>query len=188
LANEGAVAVKTRASRRDLPPAYFLTFRTYGTWLAGDARGWNSRRRQPDNGRAEHPSSALERQQRSLLAAPPLTLGDQQRAIVDATIREVCQHRDWTLHALNVRTNHVHLVIGTPTRPEPVLLALKAWCTRRLVELGAIPRDRAVWSRHGSTSYLWSADAIERACQYVDEAQEGELWDLRHRPDLPDQP
>ena len=129
----------------------------------------------------------MERQQRALLAAPPLTLSEQQRGIVDATIREVCKYRGWPLHALNVRTNHVHAVLGAASKPEPILRTLKAWGSRRLAEQGAIPPGRPVWSRHGSTQYLWTQAAIELACQYVNEAQGGELWRLRHEPDPRDQ-
>lgn len=45
------------------------------------------------------------------MAEPAITLDPQQRELVDDTIRCHCEIRHWSLHALNVRTNHVHVVI-----------------------------------------------------------------------------
>ncbi|MEO9255836.1 MAG: hypothetical protein ABI305_09860, partial [Tepidiformaceae bacterium] len=43
---------------------------------------------------------------RASMKSPPLTLNDTQRSCVDAAVRVVCEHRDWALLAINVRTNH----------------------------------------------------------------------------------
>ena len=56
------------------------------------------------------------------------------RNIVERTIREVILYRGWSLHGLNVRTNHVHLVVTADRAPEIVMEQLKAWCSRRLSE------------------------------------------------------
>lgn len=98
-----------------------------------------------------------------------------QREVVEAAIRDVCAHRGWTLHALNVRTNHVHLVVSAGVTPEHVMTSLKAWSTRRLREAGLVTEGIKPWSRHGSTRYLWRGDQIEAACSYVLDAQGGDL-------------
>jgi len=36
----------------------------------------------------------------------------QLRGAVESASRDVCHHKEWTLEALNVRTNHVHAVVG----------------------------------------------------------------------------
>ena len=99
------------------------------------------------------------------LARSPFVLETASREVIDTAIRDVCVHRGWTLHALNVRTNHVHLVVSTGSTPEQMMTSLKAWCTRRLRQAGLIPEGIKPWSRHGSTRYLWQIHEIEAACQ-----------------------
>ena len=100
-----------------------------------------------------------------------IVLDEPRRIVVHQTIVAVAEHRDWTLHAINVRTNHVHVVIGAPETPERVMNALKSWSTRRMVEAGVLPAKTRAWVRHGSTRYLWKPDQVQAACEYVCERQ-----------------
>lgn len=69
------------------------------------------------------------------MTEPELTLDTRQRDIVERTIAEQCRIRVWRLHAVNCRTQHVHVVVTAPNRdPEVVMDQFKAWCTRRLKE------------------------------------------------------
>jgi REP element-mobilizing transposase RayT len=97
----------------------------------------------------------------------PVTLDPQQRLVVHRTMMTVCEARRWPSHAINVRTNHVHIVVSGPGAPEPMMNALKSWSTRRLREDRLVPRDHRIWSRHGSTRYLWNRHAVDAACAYV---------------------
>ncbi|MGE3781017.1 MAG: hypothetical protein AB7F89_27760 [Pirellulaceae bacterium] len=45
-------------------------------------------------------------------------------------------HRGWAVHALNVRPNHVHVVVEGPEHPKAVMSTLKAWATCQLREGG----------------------------------------------------
>ena len=58
---------------------------------------------------------------------PIIELGPEQRALVERTITETCDLRRWELFAINVRTNHVHLVVSGGEPPERMMNALKAW-------------------------------------------------------------
>ena len=120
------------------PLAYFITFRCYGTWLPGDERGWTDRPVSAHDVplRSHHPG--LHPVAEEAMAESPFVLDGPRRGIVDAAIRDVCAHRGWTLHALNVRTNHVHLVVTADSAPEQVMTTLKAWSTRRLREAGLV--------------------------------------------------
>ncbi len=89
------------------------------------------------------------------------------REAVEAAIRETCAVRGWMLLALNVRTNHVHLVVVTDVPPERAMTSLKAWATRRLREAGPAHSHYRVWSSHGSTRHLPSEAAVEAAVNYV---------------------
>ena len=71
--------------------------------------------------------------------------------------------------ALNVRTNHVHVVVSGQCTPELIMNTLKSWATRRLRQDKLVPNEHRTWSRHGSTRYLWDSRALAAACTYVRE-------------------
>ena len=155
------------------PLAYFITFRTYGTWLQGDARGWTVAGDQPGAPlHAPHRGFAGDAHRR--MRDGPFVLDTAGRQAVERSMRETCALCDWDVFALNVRPNHVHIVLRTPGEtPEPVMTALKRWATRALRAAGMVGADRPVWSRHGSTKYLWTERAIEDTAAYVLYGQDG---------------
>jgi len=149
------------------PLAYFISFRTYGTWLHGDER-WSVNRKQNKYGTPRiAPNPRLQCAELKLLKHKPVTLDAYQRPVVEKAIREVCQHRGYKLLAVNVRTNHVHTVVSAQLKPEPILQAFQAYATRKLREAGLLSRDVKPWARHGSTPYLWKEKHVERAIEYV---------------------
>jgi REP element-mobilizing transposase RayT len=154
---------------------YLLTFTTYGTRLHGDNRGTvdrsHSRPGQPLAGR--DPDRAMK--EFLLMRFAPMVLDAARRAIVTATVREVCRHRDWSLLALNVRTNHIHAVVAGLASPEKMMNDLKAYSTRRLVEAHECEPGHRVWTRHGSLRQLSTPRAVEAACRYVCEGQGEDL-------------
>ncbi|MBX3727991.1 MAG: transposase [Candidatus Sumerlaeia bacterium] len=156
----------------DGPCAYFISFRTYGTWLHGDERGSTDRRSSRYGAPLLPPNPRFERLRRGRLTQPPTLLGHGARMCVERAIRETCTHRTWRLHALSVRSNHVHVVLTAPEqKPEPVMGSLKAWATRRLRQAGHFDTAVRIWSHHGSTRYLWNEADILSCCEYVLECQ-----------------
>jgi len=93
--------------------AYLITFRCYGTWLHGDERGAVGRRKSNHFGgpRISPNQVLLEIDQRSAKASS-FELGTAERTVVEKAIEKVCEVRAYHLYALNVRTNHVHLVVS----------------------------------------------------------------------------
>ena len=73
---------------------------------------------------------------------------------------------------VNARTNHIHVVVSAPCKPEPVLNALKANATRKLREIGFC-RDQSPWAERGSKKYLWTEQDVIAAVVYV-EYEQGE--------------
>jgi len=69
---------------------------------------------------------------------------------------------------LNVRTNHVHVVVTADIVPEEVLRQLKAWCARFL---NADSGRRTWWTEHGSTRWLNTQETFKRAIEYVSSYQ-----------------
>ena len=152
------------------PLAYLITFTTYGTWLHGDDRGSVDRSHNRPGAPVIPGFGERVERVKNLLPYPAFSLTARHRGVVKQTIETVCSHRGWHLHALHVRTNHVHLVVTAPVCPEKVLNALKSWSTRRLRESRLVER-RPLWTRHGSTRYLWKSHQVTRACRYVVEGQ-----------------
>lgn len=160
------------------PQAYFITFRPYGTWLHGDAKGSVDRDHNAWGTPMLPPDSRHLNQRAGLLKHPPMTLDAEHRFVVDRTLREVCAHRAWRLHALHVRTTHVHVVVTARGDPEKVMADLKAYATRRLREAGLIDESAETWSHHGSTKYLTTDDGFADAVHYVLHEQ-GEPLEMR---------
>ena len=151
----------------DTPLAYFLSFRTYGTWLHGDARGSSDRFHNAYGSPFLPANNRWKSYKQQLLKAKPLILNTARRPIVEESIRETCRIRKWSLYAVNVRTNHVHVVVAALKDPELVLNAFKANATRRLREEGLWGYPFSPWAFKGSKRRLWNERSVERAINYV---------------------
>jgi hypothetical protein len=110
-------------SRTD-PLAYFITFRTYGTWLHGDERGSTDRYANGFGAPQLAPNAVRESWARRKMRAQPVALDDQRRRLVAAALVEACERRAWVLMALAVQSNHVHVVVAAPVEPELAMRAL----------------------------------------------------------------
>lgn len=114
--------------------AYHIVWTTYGTWLPGDVRGWVKK----GEWVVQAPDPARERHTRERMVEEPVFLTDEQRAIVERTIGDHCRIRGWTLHAVNARRNHVHVVVLADRGALEVRDQLKAWCSRRLSDAAGL--------------------------------------------------
>jgi REP element-mobilizing transposase RayT len=149
-----------------LPLGYHLIFRPYATWLPGDARDWN---RHGDRvGSKRSPEPHLARWCAERLRARPLWLDPPRVALVEGAIAEVCRRRGWTLHALAVVADHLHVVVSADTAPELVMRLFKQWSTRALRDAGALPHDRLVWAAHGGTRWIETERYFQNARAYVE--------------------
>ena len=159
-----------------VPLAFLITFRCYGTWLHGDERGSVDRRYYNGFGTPKiKPDAKMVDRKRGMLNHPTVLLGPSERAVVEKAIREVCSVRGYPLHAANVRTNHAHIVAGSLKSPERLMNTFKAYSTRALREAGLAAAESKIWSRHGSTRYLWTEEHIATAVDYVVNGQGDEL-------------
>jgi hypothetical protein len=78
-------------------------------------------------------------------------------------------HPGWTIHALNVRTTHVHIVVTADAQPELVMEQLKAWASRRLNQMMGIKGHW--WAYHGSTEWINEPVYLQSAITYVRDGQ-----------------
>jgi REP element-mobilizing transposase RayT len=163
----------------DTPLVYFISFRTYGTWLHGDKRGSIDRFQNRYRSPYIRPNGKWQKYNEQRLKAKPLILEARQRRSIEAAIRETCDIRKWWLAAINVRTNHVHTVVSTSDKkPELVLNALKANATRQLRQDGLWPHPFSPWADKGSKRRLWNERSVEKAIDYVVNGQGDDLPDF----------
>ena len=150
---------------------YLITFTCYGTWLHGDPRGSVDKEHNVPGTEFLPQDEERLRRARAMLAQEPVLLNEKQRQVVDATIREVCNYKQWTLLAINVRSNHVHTVVIANATPESVMNCFKRYASRHLHEQHLFYKTATIWTRHGSTRYLNDQRSIDNAVRYVLEGQ-----------------
>ncbi len=142
------------------PLGYFLTFTVRGSWRHGDSRGsWQRDARfvPPDADVKTAPNQN-----------PPHYFTEEECRIVEQAIAEVCAERQWTLHEKSVLPNHVHIVVtAADIPPERVMQLFKSKATLRLRKSGYAEADEKIWTRHGSTKYLFDEKALHTTCEYV---------------------
>ena len=140
----------------DTPIAFFLTWVTYGTWLPGDARGWVEYKHG-----WQLPRGNLEADCTSRMSEDAIRLTNDQRRAVESQIKETCQHRGWILHAVNCRSNHIHVLVSAGNAPpKKIRIDLKAYATRCLNALDPI-RDNW-WAERGSIRWDTPKTTLKR--------------------------
>lgn len=152
----------------DTPRGYLITFRCFGTWIHGDERGSIDRHNNfygsPKYPKIEHwENISAKRMKRK-----PVLLDSARRKSVEQAIRETCRKRGWGFVGINVRTNHVHVVVCIGAlKPSAALNAFKANATRQMRQDGCWTSDRSPWADKGSERYLWTEKNIQDAVEYV---------------------
>jgi REP element-mobilizing transposase RayT len=156
-----------------------ITIRTYGTWLHGDERGSVDRFHNKYKTDFAAQNKNREQYMEKKLKSEPVKLDSLQRNSVDIAIREVCDFRNWLLRAINVRTNHVHVVVsnGEP-KPDRALNDFKSYGTRKMKANGVRKFEHSPWVDKGCTRYLWNERSIELAVDYVINGQGDDLPDF----------
>jgi REP element-mobilizing transposase RayT len=150
------------------PLAYLITFRTYGTWLHGEARGSVDRKNYNCYGMPVMPTNEkILIDERNELKTRPVLLNARQRAVVESSIKRTSQIKKYELHAVNVRTNHVHAVVSCSAQPEAIMNSFKSHATRALRRCDLLDLNVRPWARHGSTRYLWTEEHLRKAIDYV---------------------
>ena len=160
----------------DIPLAYLITFRCYGTWLHGDERGSIDRFHNQYQSPFIAPNQHWQGYNEKLLKHKPVNLNAAQRQAVEEAVREVCDYRVWSLYAINVRTNHVHTVVSTNgIKSERALNAFKSYATRKMREESCWNYSHSPWVDKGSRRRLWNERSIELAIDSGDGT--AKVWD-----------
>ena len=168
-----SVNEKPKSKTMSKPPAFPLdpnrrTFHvvitTYGSRLQGSERG--SHRHGTG---AVIPSEGLELFHRRLMKEPEVAFHNESvRAAVRDSIISICKERDWIVSALNVRTNHVHILFSIFAQEDPaeVVGAIKSNAVSALIVFPEF-RERRIWTEGASVNWIRSARYFQYAYRYV---------------------
>lgn len=109
----------------------------------------------------------------------PVLITAKMRRVIRLAIGEVCDTRGWLLHALNIRTNHVHAVASfRSAKAMKGMGDFKAYSTRDLRATKLIGGETKMWTAGGSARPIFDDDGLWRAVDYVENEQ---------GPDLPEE-
>ena len=151
----------------DIALAYFITWTCYGTWLHGEERGSVDRDHNDPCAPVLPADPVRFAQEQARMREPAYVLDEPRRAVVVRAIIEIVRRKGWLLHAVHVRSNHIHVVLTASGAPERVMNDLKTAASRRLNKAFPDEHGRTRWTRHGSTRYLWTESAVAQKVRYV---------------------
>ena len=160
----------------DEPIGYLITIRTYGTWLHGDANTSVDRHNNIFGTPRVPPNARWQKHNRQEMTGEPVYLNARQRTVIKQAIKDVCSKRNWFNYAINVRTNHAHIVVASHGRRSSVFLnAFKSNATRSMREAGLWPYKYSPWADKGSQRKLWNDRDLAYATNYVEHEQGEDL-------------
>ena len=157
---------------------WLLTWSTYGSRLPGDKRGFVSSVRQRFDDHVIHniPGTpidedlpALVRYSRRIMKGEPIRLIRPQARALFEQFQTTAQFREWTIFAVGIMANHVHLVVGVKSDPPPsnILRDFKAYGSGRLNATWGKPESETWWTESGSKRKLPPSDGVLAAVRYV---------------------
>ena len=90
------------------------------------------------------------------------------RDVVHNSIMKTCVERNWSVSALNVRTNHVHILMTTLANENTsyVVGALKSGAVEALAIFPEY-QNRKIWTEKASVNPVTSARYFEYALRYI---------------------
>ena len=145
---------------------WFVTFSSIGSRLPGDERGsyhWD--------GKFIPPSPMLRGfVQAGMRNSSVKFINDFERRLVFQAIVEICKKRDWPIGALNVRTDHVHLLLFTKTdvASDTIAQAVKSKVTMRLHRnVERFKEVSPIWSRGYDKTRVDDLDAWRDLAEYA---------------------
>jgi REP element-mobilizing transposase RayT len=148
--------------------AYFITIRTYATWLHGDQRGSVDSKHNKFGTPSIKSSHKLHDAMKQSTNEDAFLLNEKARETVLQSMMQTCHCLNWRIFAIHVRTNHVHLVIQSHLSKEETAKKLKQYATKDLKKYHTQLQQRnRFWARHASTKNIWAPETLFPALYYV---------------------
>ena len=139
---------------------YMVTWTTYGTRLQGDKRGWVK------DGNTYKVNPCIEEANKEQMQHTSVKLTNMERDLVREAILGKARERRQKIYAINVRTNHVHIVFDNGTYPiSQVVQAYKNAATAALRENGFYGK---IWTSGYDKRYCFNEKAMRNRIEYVE--------------------
>ncbi|MDX1961675.1 MAG: transposase [Pirellulales bacterium] len=163
---------------KNIDRIWFLTWTTYGTWLPGEERGFVTKQRtlagrnfihnRPGTS-IDHSVEPLACYSHSLLKQPPVYLTRMHAEQLLPQFLETGNVRNWTLFAVAIMRNHIHLIVGVPGDPIPekILGDFKSYGSRKLNQVQVDSPPPAWWTQSGSKRKITGENAIRAVVRYI---------------------
>jgi REP element-mobilizing transposase RayT len=170
---------------------WLITSTTYGTWLPGDARGFVSNVRFPDDSLDRHNKYGaeydndhprLQELARKRMKGSPIDFTKQHAGVILAQFLETTEIQQWHAHAIAIMNNHFHIVASAlETIPsKKILQSYKSYASRALNSNFPRPDSETWWTESGSRRPLRGEAALAAAIAYVLQQQNPLLiWSAR---------
>ena len=160
--------------------AYFITFRTYGTWLHGDPRRSYSHRYK----RIFEPNESLNNLRKGNLVNPIVTFSEQERAVLFDAIVEIGLSGKYNvfIDAVNVRSNHIHILV-TPRSDITMAQLVNIIKNRLSAVVKTFPRFQnyqKIWTSRFSGKIVYSAETWRGLANYTLLRQSGGNAYVKH--------
>jgi REP element-mobilizing transposase RayT len=138
---------------------YMITWTTYGTWLQGDARGYVK------DGQITKKNERLRQDNEQRLAKGAVRFGAREEKVVKQAIKDEADKQNVKLHAITVRSNHVHVVVGyCGCSIEDVVRQFKQAGIAALKERGVTGK---VWTRGYDKRFCFDEKSLHARIAYV---------------------
>ncbi len=148
------------------PLAYLITFSTYGSRLHGDPRLTVDRRHNQFGEPYIQPDQVRMATEHERLCSNAIRLTLEQQRHVESVTPVVCDRGGWTHHASSAAPDHVHLLVSAAVEGKTVRKILKRWLTEALNNRWPTPMN-GWWTEGGSVKWIWNAESLEAAGNYV---------------------
>ena len=111
----------------------------------------------------------LARAARDQMPGLPIWLNREHADVLIEQFRETARFRGWTILALAILANHIHIVLGVTGDPEPdaLLRDFKSYGSRGLNRRFAKPVSGTWWTAGGSRRKLHDDEAVRSVVKYV---------------------
>jgi REP element-mobilizing transposase RayT len=130
---------------------YMLTWRTYGTWLEGQKKGYKNER--------------LKQVNKGNLKKQPVKFTAKQKEIVRSAIIQQAQKLSQKVFALTVFSNHIHLLVEK--KQESIETAAALYKTAARAALNKNGLGGKIWAKGYDKRYIFTEQELLNRMVYV---------------------
>jgi REP element-mobilizing transposase RayT len=139
---------------------YMLTWTTYGTWLQGEKKGYVK------NGEVMGEKDRLKKDCEDKLKGPRVRLQGKEKKIVRKAILEAAKRFKQNIRAIEVCSNHVHIVCEYVDVPIGVLVGNYKNAGRKALQ--KCGHEGKVWTKGYDKRFCFDFKSLKNRIDYVE--------------------